>query len=431
MRDSSGGAGRGAPGGLSAAAPAVATTIRTGGPAVQIAARVVPSYAADPTITWSTASALVSLSHTSGPDVLVTARNTTEDAQYVPIMAKAANGFFVTAYVLVEPKFIDPPAITSAPKISVPVDGKVTVAYGLDLGQREDQSLVTWFTCDDAAGANPRKVAVSRGNQPAKTYTLMPADVGKFLRVSIEPKHKISEAGQAVYVTATSPIAAADIPSSPVSADFRTFVESPTEPAGGRWTVLGDWSIVPEASLPHGYGIRAGAAGGAARGAAAASSSLFYFRDEPTGDMQLDLVVRPEKTEGTVFNVPGSPTEGPGRNSHGDIYIKYDPRTRSGYSLRYWRTTQTAGTCTYQFYKIDRGVGSPLDDKPVTSGVFKRNTTLTLKVSGSTISASAHNTTDGQTLAMEGTIVPNAASGAGVSATGAANIYGGMTISYP
>ena len=147
--------------------------------------------------------------------------------------------------------------------------------------------------------------------------------------------------------------------------------------------------------------------------------------------MQLELVVRPEKTEGTVFNVPGSPSEAPGRNSHGDIYIKYDPRTRNGYSLRYWRTTQASGVCMYQFYKIENGVGSPLDDKPVTSGVFKRNTTLTLKVSGSSISANAHNTTDGQTLAIEGTIVPNAASGAGVSATGAANIYGAMTISYP
>ena len=298
---------------------------------------------------------------------------------------------------------------------------------------REDQSLVTWFTCDDASGANPRKVTVSRGNQPAKTYTLMPGDVGKFLRVSVEPKHKISEAGPAVYAMRTSPIAAADIPSSTVSADFRTFVEGATPPVSGRWTVLGDWSILPEVSLPNGYGIRAGtvAAGGAARGVAAAGSSLFYFRDEPASDMQFELVVRPEKTEGTVFNVPGSPSEGQGRNSHGDIYIKYDPRTKNGYSLRYWRTTQASGVCMYQFYKIENGVGSPLDDKPVTSGVFKRNTTLTLKVSGSSISANAHNTTDGQTLAMEGTIVPNASSGAGVSATGAANIYGAMTISYP
>ena len=147
--------------------------------------------------------------------------------------------------------------------------------------------------------------------------------------------------------------------------------------------------------------------------------------------MQLDLVVRPEKTEGTVFNVPGSPIDGQGRNSHGDFYIKYDPRTRNGYSLRYWRTTQASGACMYQFYKIENGIGSPLDDRPVTSGVFKRNTTLMLKVSESSISAKVHNTTDGQTLAMEGTIVPNTSSGAGVSATGAANIYGAMTVSYP
>ena len=233
------GAGRGGAGGFGAGTPAVATTIRTGGPAVQIGARVVPSYAADRTITWSTASDLVSLSRTSGPDVLVTARNTTEDAQYVPITAKASNGFFVTAYVYVEPKFINPPAVTATPRINAPAGGKVTVDYALDLTGREDQSLVTWFTCDDLAGANPRKVAVSRGNQPTKTYTLMPGDAGKFLRVSVEPKHKISEAGPAAYATGTSPIAAADIPSSTVSADFRTFVEGATQPVSGRWTVLG------------------------------------------------------------------------------------------------------------------------------------------------------------------------------------------------
>src|SRR5262249_22704642 len=136
------GTGRGGTGGFGAGAPAAATTIRTGGPAVRLRARGVPGYATDRAITWATGSGLGSLNRTSGPDVLVTARNTTEDAQYVPITAKASNGFFVTAYVYVEPKFIDPPTIVAAPAINAPAGGKVTVDYSLDLGGREDQSLV-------------------------------------------------------------------------------------------------------------------------------------------------------------------------------------------------------------------------------------------------------------------------------------------------
>ena len=64
--------------------------------------------------------------------------------------------------------------------------------------------MITWFTCDDASGANPQNCAVSRGNQPLKAYTLMPGDVGKFLRVSVEPKHQVSEPGPAVYAMAAT-----------------------------------------------------------------------------------------------------------------------------------------------------------------------------------------------------------------------------------
>ena len=146
--------------------------------------------------------------------------------------------------------------------------------------------------------------------------------------------------------------------------------------------------------------------------------------------MQVDLFMTPDKTEGTVFAVPGSPDDNGVRNFHGDFFIKYDPRTKSGYSLRYWRTTQSAAACMYQFYKIENGVGTPLNDKQVQSGVFKQSTSLTLKVTGSTISATAHNTVDDQSLAMEATITPNRFGGAGVSATKAATIYSEMKISY-
>jgi hypothetical protein len=415
-------------GGAPSAGPAVAWPIRTGGPGLTIAATVLPADAPDKTIRWSTESPLVSLSAATGPDVVVTARNDTEKPQYVPIVAKAANGFYATAYVFVQPRLIAPPTLTAAPTIAAPANGKVAVDYALDLGGRDDQSLITWFVCDDATGANAAKVAVSRGDVPLKSYTLMPGDVGKFLRVSIEPKHAVSDPGPAVIATAARPIAAADVPSTTVSANFRNFVETPTGPlAPGRWNVIGTWSVVEGDKLATGYGLRAATGAGAPAG----GNALLYFKDGDTADMQIDLEIRPEKTEGTVFNVPGSPSDTGARNSHGDIFIKYDPRTKTGYSLRFWRTTQSAAACVYQFYKIENGVGAPLNDQQILSGVFKQNTLLTLKVSGKTLSVQAHNTHDDQTLTMETTITPNPFSGAGVSTTGAVTTYSAMKVSYP
>ena len=155
-----------------------------------------------------------------------------------------------------------------------------------------------------------------------------------------------------------------------------------------------------------------------------------YFKDGDARDMQIDLVLMPDKTEGTVFAVPGSPNDSGAHNAHGDIFIKYDPRTKNGYSLRYWRTTKSAAACMYQFYKIEDGVGSPLNDKQILTGVFKQNTFLTLKVSGSTISVTAHNTVDDDSLTMDGTIEPNGYGGAGVWSSGAATTYSLIKISY-
>ena len=105
--------------------PAVSVTVRTGGPGVQLSAALLPIDATDQTITWSTKSNLAALSQTTGPEIEVTGTNTTEEAEYVPINATASDGFYVTAYVYVEPKFIDPPKVASAPKLDPPADGKV------------------------------------------------------------------------------------------------------------------------------------------------------------------------------------------------------------------------------------------------------------------------------------------------------------------
>jgi Pectinesterase len=398
-------------------------TIRTGGAGATIGATVTPNRSADATITWSTSSSLVSLSRTSGPNVVVTATNTTGKSQWVSIKAALPNGFYVTAHVYAEPTYISAPAITSAPRLSGPQNGETSVAYALDLGSHEDQSLVSWSICDDAACAKTREVAVSRGNQPLKTLRLMPGFAGKFIKVTVRPKIEISEPGPALSAIAAAPIAASAISSANVSLNFRNLVVTPDETyARGMWSILGPWSVAAEKELLNGYGALSGNG----------PASLLYQEDVERGDMQLDLFMTPEKTAGQGFSVPGAPRESGPNNLHSDVYIKYDPRTKNGYALRFWRTTQSSSKCMFQLYEIVNGVGKPIDDRQVLSGVLKPNTTMTLKITGSRFTVDAVNTDDAESLHLEGTVKANRFGGAGVFwPGGSTNTYSRIDVSYP
>jgi hypothetical protein len=398
-------------------------TIRTGGPGATIGATVTPSRAPEATISWSAKPDLVSLSRTTGPNVVVTARNSTGQPQWAPITASAPNGFYVTSYVYAEPRYIDPPAVTSAPKIGAPRNGTVAVTYGLALGRHEDHSLVSWSICDDAACSKAREIAVSRGNQPLKTLPLMRGFAGKFIRVAVQPKVEISEAGEAVYAISDTPTAAAAIPSAKVSLKPRNLVTNPDKSyVSGLWTIIGPWSVVDGPEYVDGYGVHSGNG----------PASLLYQEDRERGDMQIDLVMTPEKREGQGFSVPGSPSENGPRNLHSDVYIKFDPRTGNGYALRYWRTTQSATKCMFQFYRIVDGIGASIDDHQVLSGVFKPNTTMTLKVTGNKLVADAVDSENDDRLHLEGTITPNRFGGGGVFwSGGSANTYSRIDISYP
>jgi hypothetical protein len=400
-------------------------SVRTGGPGATIGATVAPVRAPDQTITWSTPSSAISLSRTTGPDVLVTGSESGLP-EYVPVMATASNGFHATAWVYVEPVYVDPPILTRGPTLSPPADGMVAVDYGYDLAGRVDQSVITWSICDDAGCANPRDVAVSRDNLPLKSYTLIPGDIGKFIRVGVQPKHNVSDPGPAVFATADKPVAACDIASTTVSPNFRNFVTTANPSyASGLWTVVGTWTVQAGATLVNGYGTRVGSQGAA----------LVYQEDAKRGDMQIALTMTPEKTSGAGFGSPGSPADG-ATIQKSDIYIKYDQRTNTGYSLRFWRTTQSTSECMFQLYRIDQGVGSPLDDTQVLTGVFKPNTELVMKVTGDRLTVDAHNDVDSETLSLAGTITPNDFGGAGVAwygtvPAGNSNVYSQFEISYP
>jgi len=139
-----------------------------------IGVTVGPKQAAAATISWPTKSDLVSLNQTTGPNVAVTARNTTSRPQWIPITAASPRGFCVNAHICAEPRHLDPPAIASAPKISPPPHGDVSLTFALDLCMRQGQSLISLSICDDSAYLKAREVEVSRGNRPLKMLALIP-----------------------------------------------------------------------------------------------------------------------------------------------------------------------------------------------------------------------------------------------------------------
>jgi hypothetical protein len=219
---------------------------------------------------------------------------------------------------------------------------------------------------------------------------------------------------------------ACDLTSWGVSPSFANFVVTPNSTyVSGLWTVLGTWTVQAGATLVNGYGIRVGSQGAA----------LLYQDDAKRGDMQIALTMTPEKTSGAGFGSPGSGDDGSGVQKS-DIYIKYDPRTQTGYSLRFWRTTMSAQQVMFQLYQINNGVGTPLDDVQVLTGVFKPNTSLTMKVAGDQLTVSAQNSANSATLSLQATITPNDFGGTGVAwygtvSPGNSNVYSQIAISYP
>jgi hypothetical protein len=256
------------------------------------------------------------------------------------------------------------------------------------------------------------------------TLPLTKGYAGKHVQAAIQSKYDISNPGPEV-LTAIVPIRSEDVTAGSISPDFRNFVESEnTKYVDGLWTVLGLWTSSVGDNLVNGYGLREASAG----------ATLLYQNDAPTSDMTIKLVMTSEK-EGQGFALPGSGDDGM-RNGNADIFIKYDPRTKNGYSLRLWRTTQSATKCMYQFYQHVNGVGSPISSKQVLSGVLKPNTHMTISAVGSTLRVTAFNDRDAEKLDMEEHVAPNQFGGAGVrwpgsTTLGSGNVFSLIEITYP
>jgi hypothetical protein len=257
------------------------------------------------------------------------------------------------------------------------------------------------------------------------------------VEAEVEPKLDRSNPGEVTKAISAAAIQAEDVKSTTVSWDFRNFVETPNETyVSGMWTVLGVWQSVTNDNLVYwesptgddlvnGYGLRANGRG----------VSLLYQNDVPTGDVAVKVVMTPEKRTGEGFGSPGT-GEDKEDMQRGEIFIKYDPRTKTGYSLRFWHTIRSSDTCLFQLFRIDNGKGTPLSSEQELTGVFKPKTTILLSIIGSRFTVRGANDMDADTLALEATAPENRLGGAGIYWSGTvyvgnSDVVSQFEISYP
>ena len=324
-----------------------------------------------------------------GSECKVIPANNNDETIEVKVMASTPSGL-QAAYVLnVAPPKLDPPRFINPPALSKPKNGRISVAYKLDM-KFEDQSLITWYRCTDVLGGNPGEVAVSRLNKPLYDYELSAGDIGYFIMVSVAPKHLRCDAGTPVTFVSGRKISAKD-----VKADKNllqtNFLNVPTknqpEVIPGFWTMAAGSGTANDRMTSGGeqrdawyYGEGTDGAAGQIGLLQGRTGRLLYTPvGKDYGDMKLSMTVVPTKTAGQGFSVA---------HLYMDILIKFDTKSMSGYALRFIRTTKYGDAVDCMFVKYENGKVTEIT-KPVTTSCYRPSCNIILEVRGNKIIAHA------------------------------------------
>jgi hypothetical protein len=340
--------------------------------------------------------------------------NETDEPHRVIVIAKTLSGLEAASVVNVSPLMLDAPKFRTLPSI-VNKNGKLTATYTLDT-KYIDQSIVSWFRFTDAKGSNPIETAVSRLNKPLLEYELSAGDIGYYIMISVAPKHTRCNAGNAVTYITPKPISAKDVKSDPkvLSTDFKNIsVKNQPEIIPGFWS----WSNFESSGNDawyYGEGMD-GAANevGLLQGRSARMS--YTPVGNKFGDMKLSMTVDPFKTAGQGFSVAGL---------YMDILIKFDAKTKTGYGLRFIRTTKYGNAVDCIFVKYEKGTVSEIS-KPVSTSCYRPTCYITLEVKGNKITAHAKSE-NGNTESVSTEVLPEINMGTEIKP----NEYGGFGIEY-
>lgn len=384
-------------------------------------------------ITWSVAGNnknLITLQVNDDHTCTVIPTNSNDETADVIVVAETGSGLKAASKLSIAPAYIAPPEFKSNPVISK-AKNQLIVDYKLDM-KYEDQSLISWYRCSNAAGDNAIKVAVSRFNEPLKTYALSTADVGYYLMATVEPKHLRCNAGAAISYIYPEPINNEDvIYTNKYVVDLASLpTDYQDKVIPGFWTVdcfkpldtdeYKEWAAdTLKNSWYYGSGIN-GAANDTGLIQATKGARLRYTPvASKFTDMKVSFTVCPAKTAGQGFSSA--------RAQYMDICIKFDTKNLTGFALRLIRTTKYGDAIDCMFMKYENGVATPIGE-PVSTSCYRSPCSVSLEITGKKLTAHMQTSISyfeqverpevKPVVDMEISVEPNAFGGFGIQHTG-------------
>ena len=362
-----------------------------------------------------------------GDACTVTADNHDDHTQTFDVIAYTEEGLECAVQLTVIPDFVAAPSFTRTPVLSVS-GGRAVVDYALDLQGRADESLVTWYRCDDRRGGGAVPVAVSRGAAPKLVYELGPDDAGHYLAVGVAPKHLRCLPGEEVRVVSKAPVRASQTVASRIlETDFSDFPTDnqplvkpgywtvdafkPEDTAEYSWTVnpaLPCWTYGPGINGAKGLGIQQLQQGARLRYTPVAGRY---------GDMSVTWQVDPAKDGGQGF--------ASARQQYLDLFIKFDTQTLTGYALRVIRTVKFSDAVDVLLVRYDHGTVIPLTEG-VSTNCFLTGCTLTVRLDGTRLSAHVEGPNHMATSAADPRVHPSV----DLEAEVAPNAFGGLGLQH-
>ena len=326
-----------------------------------------------------------------GKSATVVGTNNEELARLVIIRVVSSQGIEAAVAITVTPSMLEAPQFITQPTVQQNADGTASVTYELDLGERADMSEIIWSVSDNADGSEAIAIAIGR-TAPLMNIDLLKAYEGKYLVVSVRPKHVRSPYGEAVVVVSAAKVDATTIPAitghdidlsilptnnqPQVIPGFITFDNYKPADTYKEYIPL-DGTEVDETfyskntaetnSYYYGTGAKNGFKDYTGIYQASKYSRVMYTAERAEyGDMDLEVKLAPGKTAGQGF---GS------ANQYMDILIKWDSVSLTGYGLRVWRNT--GDSCKVALVEWRNGLQKILNEAVVTSAYL---TECTVKV---------------------------------------------------
>ena len=318
--------------------------------------------------------------------------NLSPEAKEAVIYACTDSGLEAAVTVTVEPYLLKAPEFVRYPILTK--EGEtVILQYELSSAERADTSEISWYRCDDPEGQDAVLCAVTKSNNPLKTYHLTKADEGKYLKAVILPKLKGSLAGEEISVLMTAAVEEGETDKNHLFTDFSDIpIENCTELRKGYWTpdsarpadieinsaTFGSWIMDENVSVWK-YGETGNGSKGVGLYQNTQGARLRYTPAvDHRGDMCMTVKADPAKTAGQGFGSAGQ---------YLDLGIKFDTEKLNGYALRIIRVKEASDAVAMALVEYREGRSNYLTERKLTS-CFLTGCTMRVMLKGGKLTAS-------------------------------------------